>query len=197
METAGDIRRKRRALTADELRRLLAAVPEDRRLAYLFAATTASRRSEIADLRWDDLHLTATKPYVQLRAEATKARRADAVEGLPDITRPATTPQCDTQAEKEIATGTNGPEGGTGRLTHPRTHGTDFSRPVASRGGNGDEGDTVPAPIEPPCRSDIGFARQNKGVGRILSRRVACRRKTKARRLWNGGRGQKPWGTRI
>lgn len=70
---------KRRALSEPELRRLLAKVPEDRRLVYLFAATSGLRRSELAELRWYDVHLSATKPFVQLRAEATKARRADRV----------------------------------------------------------------------------------------------------------------------
>ncbi|MFB3891140.1 MAG: tyrosine-type recombinase/integrase [Phycisphaerae bacterium] len=79
LDTTGDIRRKRRALSEDELRRLLAAAPEDRRRVYLFAATTGLRRQEIADLRWYDLHLNATKPYIALRAAATKARRADCV----------------------------------------------------------------------------------------------------------------------
>ncbi|MEI7837282.1 MAG: hypothetical protein WCK05_12855 [Planctomycetota bacterium] len=72
-----DIRRKRRAFTLDEVRRLLTVAPPDRQFVYLFAAYTGGRRAELAALQWGDLHLAAVKPYVQLRASATKSKRAD------------------------------------------------------------------------------------------------------------------------
>lgn len=80
-----DIRRKRRAFTLDEVRRLLKAAPADRRFVYLFAAYTGLRRAELADLQWCDFRLSAVKPYIQLRAAATKARRADCLPLRQDI----------------------------------------------------------------------------------------------------------------
>ena len=49
----------------------------DRRMAYLLAIWTGLRRSELGQLEWRDLMLDATTPYIQLRAEITKAKRAD------------------------------------------------------------------------------------------------------------------------
>ncbi len=73
-------KRKRRALALDEARRLL-AVAGPRHLVYWVAMTTGLRRSELADLRWDDLHIGpgVPRPYIALRAEATKSRRDDSV----------------------------------------------------------------------------------------------------------------------
>ena len=79
LDVTRDVRRKRRALTVEQLRRLLNAAPADRRLVYLTAVYTGLRRSELAALRWSDVRLMATTPYIQLRAEATKAHRADRV----------------------------------------------------------------------------------------------------------------------
>lgn len=69
-------KRKRRALTVEEVRRLL-AVAGPRRLLYLVAVTTGIRRDELESLQWDDVHLDGTRPFIALRAETTKARRAD------------------------------------------------------------------------------------------------------------------------
>ncbi|HEY7087448.1 MAG TPA: tyrosine-type recombinase/integrase [Tepidisphaeraceae bacterium] len=69
--------RKRRALSDAEVVRLLAVVPEARKLHYRVGLSLGLRRSELEQLQWGDLRLNAIKPYVQLRAEATKARRAD------------------------------------------------------------------------------------------------------------------------
>ena len=70
--------RKRRALTVEEIQRLLAAAGP-RRLLYLVAVTTGIRRSELEALQWGDVHLDGIRPFIALRAETTKARRADIV----------------------------------------------------------------------------------------------------------------------
>ncbi len=79
LDVTRDVRRRRRALTVEQLRRLLDVAPADRELVYLTAVYTGLRRSELEALRWGDVRLLATTPYIQLRAEATKAHRADRV----------------------------------------------------------------------------------------------------------------------
>lgn len=64
----------RRAFTDDEVGRLL-AVSESRRPIYLLALHTGLRLGELRALRWDDLDLD--RGVIRLRAEATKAKRAD------------------------------------------------------------------------------------------------------------------------
>ena len=50
---------------------------------YLVATAVGLRRREIKLLRWSDFSLDGPKPCVQLRAETTKAYRADAVPIVP------------------------------------------------------------------------------------------------------------------
>jgi len=76
--------RKRRALTVEEVQRLL-SVAGPRRLPYLVAVTTGIRRGELEALQWDDVHLDGIHPYIALRAETTKARRADSVPLRQDV----------------------------------------------------------------------------------------------------------------
>ncbi|MFP4052598.1 MAG: tyrosine-type recombinase/integrase [Phycisphaerae bacterium] len=57
----------------------------ERRLAYLLAAWTGLRRSEIRKLEWRDVHLDAEVPAIHLRAETTKSRRADALVLHPQV----------------------------------------------------------------------------------------------------------------
>ncbi|HSI32048.1 MAG TPA: hypothetical protein VK986_00530, partial [Tepidisphaeraceae bacterium] len=85
VETSGDIRRERRALSEDDLVRFFAALSADHRRVYLFLLATGLRRQEVEDLRWGDLHLAATVPYVRLRAKATKSRRADSLPLKADV----------------------------------------------------------------------------------------------------------------
>lgn len=73
----GDTKRKRRALTDEQVSKLLSVAPEERRLVYRFAIATGLRRQELEQLQWGDLGLLALKPYIQLRAWSTKARRGD------------------------------------------------------------------------------------------------------------------------
>ena len=72
--------RRRRALTVEQARRLL-AVAGPRRLVYLTALQTGLRRSELGELHWEDLHIEANepRPHIALRAETTKAHRGDVV----------------------------------------------------------------------------------------------------------------------
>ena len=60
-----------RAFTDDEMVRLL-AVAGERKAVYLMAVHTGLRRSELAALKWGDLHLDALTPFVKVRASTTK-----------------------------------------------------------------------------------------------------------------------------
>ena len=77
-------RREKRALTLDELAKLK-KVSGKRWVIYLTAALTGLRRSELRRLQWGDMHLDAAHPYIHLRAEATKAKRADVVPINPEL----------------------------------------------------------------------------------------------------------------
>lgn len=65
---------RRRALTDDELVRLLAATPPTRRLLYWFAASTGLRRGELFALAVGDAAL-GTDPAVTVTAQKAKSRR--------------------------------------------------------------------------------------------------------------------------
>jgi len=72
-----DKRRERRALTEDEVDRLLAAAGDDA-LCYRFILVTGLRRNEVEQLQWGDFHFDALpNPYIALRAATTKSKRAD------------------------------------------------------------------------------------------------------------------------
>ena len=77
---SGEPTRVRRALTADELSRLVTSAGRGRGPAYLLAATTGLRRSELASLTWEDVDLEAAT--VRVRAASAKNRR-EAVLPLP------------------------------------------------------------------------------------------------------------------
>ena len=72
LNTAVDIRRQRRALSDNEVERLLSVSPEPRRTVYLAALLTGLRRAELEQLRWSDIHLDAPKPFIIARASTTK-----------------------------------------------------------------------------------------------------------------------------
>lgn len=78
-KVSGSKVRLRRALTDDEVGRLLAVAPPDRAIVYRTGLAIGLRRPELRALKWGDLRLAAVKPFAQLRAEATKARRGDQV----------------------------------------------------------------------------------------------------------------------
>lgn len=73
-----DIRKRRRALTLEQIGRLL-DVSGSRSLWYELALYTGLRVSEIRKLQWGDLRLDATPPCIELRAETTKAKREDTI----------------------------------------------------------------------------------------------------------------------
>jgi hypothetical protein len=50
----------------------LLAVAGERKPVYLMAVHTGLRRSELAALNWDDLHLDAVTPFVEVRASTTR-----------------------------------------------------------------------------------------------------------------------------
>ncbi len=75
--------RERRALSDEELRRLLGAAPPHRATCYLLAATSGLRRSELGALRWRDVDLVAAT--VTVRAAGAKNRR-EATLPLPPAT---------------------------------------------------------------------------------------------------------------
>ena len=83
--------RERRALTADELGRLLGTAPADRALLYRTAATTGLRRGELAALTWGDVDLddaTVTVCHSRTKDLAGVCRGADilvAAVGRPDM----------------------------------------------------------------------------------------------------------------
>ena len=70
--------RRRRALSLEELRRLLAAAGP-REPVYTIAALTGLRKDELRQLQWRDVRLDQVKPAIQLRPEANKSRREDRV----------------------------------------------------------------------------------------------------------------------
>lgn len=85
VETAGQLRRQRRALTEDELTALLAVVPARHQVAYRLILGTGLRRDEVRQLRWGDVKLNAPLPCIQLRVETTKAKRGDALPVRADL----------------------------------------------------------------------------------------------------------------
>jgi len=72
-ETRGNERRKRRALTPEELGALV-AVSGNYRRAILTAYFTGLRRNELNQLQWVDFQKDATKAFIIVRASTTKNR---------------------------------------------------------------------------------------------------------------------------
>ena len=69
--TAGEPRRKRRALCADQLRQLV-TVSGERAIVYLVAASTGIRRGELALLEWRDVFLDVPQPFIAVRSSVAK-----------------------------------------------------------------------------------------------------------------------------
>jgi integrase len=77
----GKRKRVRRSLDVEDCTRLL-GVAGDRELLYGVALATGLRRRELKLLEWRDLRIDgddASRPYLALRPEATKSKRADEV----------------------------------------------------------------------------------------------------------------------
>ena len=88
VEERGHETRQRRALSDDEIIRLL-NVSGEYRIVYLAALTTGLRRGELAALTWGDVHLDAARPFINVRASisknhktATMFLRGDVADGL-------------------------------------------------------------------------------------------------------------------
>jgi len=76
--------RPRRAFTDDEMQRLL-CVAGNRKVAYLTAVYTGLRRSEMAALERDDIHLEREKPFINVRASTTKNHQQAVIALHPDL----------------------------------------------------------------------------------------------------------------
>ena len=76
IDTRGRSKQFRRALTRDELGRLLAVAPPHRRIVYLTAAFTGLRRAELSSLRWSDVELVPGSACIRVRASMSKNRKA-------------------------------------------------------------------------------------------------------------------------
>jgi integrase len=87
VRTEGRETRQRRAFNGEEMRQLLAVVPADRKVVYLLAVHTGLRRSELAALKWGDVHLDAVMPFVQVRASTTKNGKPVAMRLHPDAVK--------------------------------------------------------------------------------------------------------------
>ncbi len=85
VDQSGDVRRERRALNAEDVAKLLAVIPEHHEGVYRFFLATGLRRQEVMDLQWQDVRVNAPSPFLQLRAKATKARRADVLPLRADV----------------------------------------------------------------------------------------------------------------
>ncbi len=83
-ETRGRERRVRRALSIDELTKVIHASGE-RGLFYMLAAYTGLRRGEMKALVWSDLHLDESRPYVKARSSTTKNSKLSALPLLPEL----------------------------------------------------------------------------------------------------------------
>lgn len=85
MDSSGEIRRERRALSQEEASALVNLATPEHAAVYRFILGTGLRRRELRELQWGDVRLDAPHPFLALRMEATKARRADTVPLHPDL----------------------------------------------------------------------------------------------------------------
>ncbi len=73
---------KRRALEPDELVRLVSTSGK-RGFPYLVAGCTGLRRGEMRQLLWSDILLDAPQPFIDVRAETTKSKKAAIIPIIP------------------------------------------------------------------------------------------------------------------
>ena len=74
----GDPVYERRALTLEQVRRLL-AVAGPRRAVYATALETGLRRGELEQLEWHDVHLDGSEPFLNVRQSTTKNGKAASI----------------------------------------------------------------------------------------------------------------------
>jgi integrase len=84
IDARGKLKRTRRALTDEELRRVVAG-SDWRGLVYFVAARTGLRREELRQLVWDDLRLEEEVPYVRVRVVCAKNKTEEQVLLVPEI----------------------------------------------------------------------------------------------------------------
>jgi len=91
VQTNGTEKLSRRALTPDELGRLI-EMSGPRGVVYLVAARTGIRRGELAQIQWRDVHLDTTQPFITVRASVAKNHlhamqplTSDAVDALREL----------------------------------------------------------------------------------------------------------------
>lgn len=75
----------RRALTHEEVFRLLAAASPGRAVVYLLAVKTGLRRNEILQLTVGDLELDGPAPFVRVRASISKSPKEARLRLMPDV----------------------------------------------------------------------------------------------------------------
>ncbi len=73
-ETRGREKLRRRALSVEECRALIDHAGP-RAVLYLAAMTTGLRRNELESLRWSDINLDVSRPFIHARASTTKNRK--------------------------------------------------------------------------------------------------------------------------
>jgi integrase len=71
VETTGEPRRARRAMTVDQLQRLI-SVSGERAIAYMIAVCTGIRRGELDALEWRDAVLDVPQPFIAVRSSIAK-----------------------------------------------------------------------------------------------------------------------------
>lgn len=77
--------KRRRALSVEECRRLLAKAPPHRRVCYHFLIFTGLRRAEAGALRWANVRLDVANPHVELPGSITKSGRPETVPLVPQL----------------------------------------------------------------------------------------------------------------
>lgn len=90
VQTNGKQVRPRRAFTEDEMSRLL-NVAGPRKVLYLTAVFTGLRRTELRKLARDDVHLSAEKNFLNVRASTTKNHKQAVLALHPDVVKEITT----------------------------------------------------------------------------------------------------------
>lgn len=76
----------RRALSSDELQRLVSSAPRNRAAMYLILGYTGLRRDEVNHLIWGDFEgLDGPDPFIRLRPEITKNRKRDKIHLRPEV----------------------------------------------------------------------------------------------------------------
>ncbi len=85
VQASGKEKRVRRALTVEELKRLIAHAPEERALVYHAAAYTGLRRGELEQITWADVNLDNEFPRIIVRDKVSKNKKTQTIALHPDL----------------------------------------------------------------------------------------------------------------